>query len=264
MQLAHGAPLSWCEFKQTLTAGLYRLWKHPFSARHYPRSDELKGVSSSFDVTSHRYMQFVHNLGDEKQIAVQLVDPVVGGPPLQDLILYQDERTYRLPVMMQVVMENFVLQGSLLLEHPYSPGRINSRELFGFWETVCNCEDMECVVVLPEQVSFGEDLDIWPGCFIRVRCGPGRLEQTMDVSSCSTASGSSASGSDKTPFHDGIHLEENGGAGPGTLNESQVQVIPENDASFYSKLRPSLPSWTSQPRFISFGEPIHLCRAWSD
>ena len=96
---------------------------------------------------------------------MQIVDRVADGPPLEDMILYQDEHSYRLPIMMQAVTEHFVLQGSILLEYPDSSSRINSRELFAFWETPCRCEEIDCIVVLPEQVPFGGDLESWTdGC----------------------------------------------------------------------------------------------------
>lgn len=65
-------------------------------------------------------------------------------PPLQDLILFQDEHTYRLPIMMQVVAADFDLQGSLLLERPYAPSMIDSRGLFAFGGPPCRCGELEC------------------------------------------------------------------------------------------------------------------------
>ena len=233
MQIARGSPMNWYLRKQILAAGLYRLWKHPFNARHYPQSEELKGVPASFCTTPQRHLQFVQPSGGERQIAVQVVDRVADGPPIQGLILYQDEHTYSLPIMTQVVTEHFVLQDTILLEHSYSSFRIDSRQLFAFWEPPCRCEESECIVVLPERVQFGGNLMVWAGCFVRVRCGPTRIEQDTDVSSGSTASGSPTNSSDEVPSIEEERLEGISGDASSEFTEVQTESLEPDVFSFF-------------------------------
>ena len=48
------------------------------------------------------------------------------------------------------------------------------------------------VDVVNSNVDFDAEILVWPGCFVRVRCGPARDDLETDISSCSTTSGVSS------------------------------------------------------------------------
>ena len=91
-----------------LELGLFRL-EATFSARHFVRSDELKGVRSTLHNGNGRFRAFIQPLGGEQDLA-RPVEPPPGHPSLRDVILYQDEHTYCLPPLIQVRVPDSILQ----------------------------------------------------------------------------------------------------------------------------------------------------------
>lgn len=49
-----------------------------------------------------------------------------------------------------------------MLEHAYRPTRLNSAIIFDAWSPACICSEVDCRVVLPEEVEFGDPLHVWP------------------------------------------------------------------------------------------------------
>lgn len=130
MQRMGSVEVRWTHYQQEMQPGLHRLWRHPFVARHFGQSAELKGWPCHLNMDSIRFRDFVHPLGEIRWILTQSVESVDGGPPLHDMILYQDEHSYRLPFMIQVITGDGILQGSVLWEHKHEPVSVNARDLF--------------------------------------------------------------------------------------------------------------------------------------
>ena len=190
MQQLVERPTRWVAIHSAMHQGLYRLWRHTFAARHFVSSDEFKSVKRNFHSGNERFQAFLRPLGEEKWILAQHVEIPPGHPPLRDIILYQDEHTYCLPIMMQVLTEDVVLQGTVILERPYATEWIDSVVLFAFWDPPCQCASTDCLVLLPHRADYGERVEVRPGSFVRLRCGPEREPYVSENSSCSTALGS--------------------------------------------------------------------------
>ena len=193
MQLAAAIPLRWSVFYDGLELGLFRLWRHPFSARHYVRSDELKGIRSTLHTGNGRFRAFIQPLGEEKRILAQPVEPPPETSSLRDVILYQDEHTYCLPLMIQVRVPDSILQGTVILDRPYGMAWIDSAELFALWDPPCHCDTEVCLVLFPTLANYGEAIVVTPGSFIRLQCGHVYEPSWNDASSCSTYVGTSSS-----------------------------------------------------------------------
>ena len=193
MQLMAALPTRWSALYASLELGLFRLWRHPFSARHFVRSDELKGIRSTLHNGNGRFRAFIQPLGEENRILAQPVEPPPGHPSLRDVILYQDEHTYCLPLLIQVSAPDSILQGTVILDRPYGSAWIDSAELFALWDPPCHCDTEECLVLFPPLANYGEAIVVKPGSFIHLQCGHVYEPSWTDASSCSTYIGASSS-----------------------------------------------------------------------
>ena len=187
-------PARWLTMYNGLGHGLYRVWRHPFAARHFVRSDEMKGLKNALHTGNGKFRTFVNSLGDMNRLLAQFVEAPPEQTPLQDLILYQDEHTYCLPIMIQVIVPDGIRQGTVILDKPYAPEWIDSAVLFAYWDPPCHCGLDDCVVLYPTLANFGESIVVKPGSFVRLRCGIGS-ESSIDETDCSTCLGDEVSSS---------------------------------------------------------------------